>query len=67
MITDMTTFLLILMFAALIAALERNHRRRGPLSARPFDGEALSRDNRDVARIRQELSAMDADAGRRFV
>ncbi|HEX2705597.1 MAG TPA: hypothetical protein VHM65_07555 [Candidatus Lustribacter sp.] len=61
----MNTLLLVLMLAVLVATLERTHRRGGSLWPRPFDGEALSTDNRDLSRTRQELVAGDAGAGRR--
>jgi hypothetical protein len=53
----MTTLLLILMALLLIAALERNHRRQAPTP--PGLSGTYDRDDRDWARIKLDLMAMD--------
>ena len=57
----MTTFLLIVMALLLIAALERTHRRQAPHS--PGLHGAHAHDDRDWARIKLDLLALDDEAG----
>jgi hypothetical protein len=56
----MTTFLLILMAASLIAALERNNNRQS-LGAPGLNG-SLDHDDRDWARISLDLIALGDEA-----
>ena len=58
----MTTFLLILMALLLIAALERANRRQSPRA--PGLNGSLDHDDRDWARIKLDLLALDGQHGR---
>ncbi len=57
----MTTFLLIVMALLLIAALERTHRRQAPHA--PGLHGADAHDDRDWARTKLDLLALDDEAG----
>lgn len=52
----MSTFLLVLMAAIVIAALERNHRRQAP--GAPGLHGSVDRDDRDWARTQLDLMAL---------
>ena len=53
----MSTFIVIIVVLSLIAALERSNRRQSPHPPGPLGSQA--RDDRDWARIKLDLQALD--------